>query len=333
MIERDLPSQRLYLLYGPDRGLVSERAAAIAKKTGIALDDPFSLIRLDGSDLQQTPGRLADEAYSLGLFGGQRLVWIKASGSEKSLIEGLALLAAEPPEDAFVVIEASDLKKTSALRKTGETARSVLSIACYADDARALNSLIDNELGQAGLRLTPAARERLRDSLGGDRIASRNEIAKLALYCRDVSVIEEGHVAEIIGDASAVSVDDAVDAVLKGDMEALSAALRKITASKSPIFLVLQACLRQYQLLDMMRNEMDASRKTAGDVLGTLGRGLHFRRKPLVESALRQATSQSLARDLRRLQGAIYQSRSRPALENEIAAQALLAVTAQAKRA
>ncbi len=332
LIERDLPSQRLYLLYGPDRGLISERAAAIAAKTGVDLKDPFSLIRLDGSDLQQAPGRLADEANALGLFGGQRLVWIKASGSEKGLIEGFAHLAAEPPRDAYLLIEAGDLKKNAPLRKAGETARSVLSIACYADDARSLNALIDQELGKAGLRVTPEARELLRDSLGGDRIASRNEIAKLALYCRDMPVIEESHVSEIIGDASAASVDDAVDAVLKGDMEQLTAALRKITASKTPIFLVLQSCLRQYQQLDLMRSEMDAGRRQAGDVIATLGRGLHFRRKPIVEAALRSATPAGLGRDLKRLQAAIFQSRSRAALEDDIAAQALLAVAAQARR-
>jgi DNA polymerase III subunit delta len=60
---------RLYLIYGPDRGLVSERAAQIAAKTGIALDDPFSLIKLDAADLQQDAGRLLDEVNGIGLFG------------------------------------------------------------------------------------------------------------------------------------------------------------------------------------------------------------------------------------------------------------------------
>jgi DNA polymerase III delta subunit len=73
-----------------------------------------------------------------------------------------------------------------------------------ADDARALNALIDQELGLEGLRISPAARERLTEALGGDRIASRNEIRKLALYCRGMGSIEEDHVLEIVGDASAV---------------------------------------------------------------------------------------------------------------------------------
>lgn len=331
-LQRPLKDNRLYLIYGPDRGLVSERAGQIAAKSGVALDDPFSLIKLDASDLQQNPGRLLDEVNTIGLFGGEKLVWIRASGSEKALVDGLSALAQQPPDGSYVIIEAGDLKKGAGVRKIGETARSVISVACYSDDARALNSLIDQELGQEGLRITPAARERLNEALGGDRIASRNEIRKLALYCRGLGTIEEEHVSEIVGDASAISVDDAIDAVLKGDVDGLQHAIRKITASKTAIFLVLQACLKQFQLLDMMRAEMDDKRQQPAQVVATLGRHLHFRRKPLVEAALKTWTLPAIRRELGRLQTAIFQSRARQTLEDSIAMQTLLAITLQSAR-
>lgn len=132
-----------------------------------------------------------------------------------------------------------------------------MAIPCYADDARALNTLVDQELAHENLRITPAARHMLLELLGGDRIASRNEVRKLALYCRGLGTIDEQHVVDIIGDASAVSADDAVDAILKGDSAGFLHATQKIIASKTSIFLVLQGCLRQFQLLDFMRAEMD----------------------------------------------------------------------------
>ncbi|CAN7284215.1 DNA polymerase III subunit delta [Pararhizobium sp. LjRoot238] len=331
-LQRPLKDNRLYLVYGPDRGLVSERAGQIAAKSGVALDDPFSLIKLDGSDLQQSPGRLLDEVNTIGLFGGEKLVWIRASGTEKTLVDSFSALAQQPPGGSYVIIEAGDLKKGTGVRKIGETARSVISVACYSDDARALNSLIDQELGQEGLRITPAARERLNEALGGDRIASRNEIRKLALYCRGLGTIEEDHVSEIVGDASGISVDDAIDAVLKGDVDGLQHAIRKITASRTAIFLVLQACLRQFQLLDLMRAEMDDKRQQPAQVVATLGRHIHFRRKPLIEEALKTWTLPAIRRELGRLQTAIFQSRARQSLEESIAMQTLLAITLQSAR-
>ncbi len=331
-LQRSVGDHRLFLIYGPDRGLVSERAGQIAAKTGVALDDPFSLVKMDGSELQQNPGRLLDEVNAIGLFGGEKLIWIRASGTEKALIDAFNLLSKEPPTGSCVIIEAGDLKKGAGLRKIAETARSVIGIACYSDDIRAINGLIDQELGQENLKITQGARQRLVETLGGDRIASRNEIRKLALYCRGLSTVEEGHVFDIVGDASAISVDDAIDAVLKGDADGLNHAIRKIVSSKTAIFLVLQACLKQFQLLDLMRAEMDEKRQQPAQVIATLGRHLHFRRKPLVEAALRQWNGPSIQRELNRLNAAVFQSRTRSSLEDSIAMQTLLAITLQSAR-
>lgn len=331
-LQQGLGDRKLFVIYGPDRGLVSERATQIARKTGVTLEDPFSLIKLDGSDLQQAPSRLLDEVDTIGLFGGDKLVWLRTTGTEKTLVDSLVILSQKPPEGSFVIIEAGDLKKGTGVRKVGESARTVVSVACYADDARALSALIDQELGLENLRLSPAARQRLNETLGGDRIASRNELRKLSLYCRGMAMVEEEHVTEIIGDSSAISVDDAIDAVLKGDVDGLHRAVRKIVASKTAIFLVLQACLKQFQLLDVMRAEMDEKRHQPAQVVAAMGRHLHFRRKPLVETALKSWTLPAIRRELARIQSAIFQSRTRQSLEDSIAMQTLLAITLQSVR-
>lgn len=330
-LQRSAANYRLFLLYGPDRGLVSERAAALADSFGMPLDDPFAVVKLDASALQGAGGVL-DEVNAVGLFGGEKLVWVRGASAEKGLTEALQILSAEPPTGSRLIIEAGDLKKGAALRKVGESSRTVASIACYSDDARSLHALVDKELSEAGLRISPAARERLIEALGGDRIASRNEIRKLALYCRGKDVVDEEDVLAIVGDASAISVDDAVDAVLKGDADALLSAMKKITTSKTPPFLVLQACLRQFQQLDVMRAEMDASRQPAAQVVASLGRGLHFRRKPVVEAALKHWTAPAIRRELSRLQATIYQSRNRQSLEESLVIQNLLAITIQSAR-
>lgn len=331
-LERSARNWRLFLVYGPDRGLVSERAALLAGKSGVSLDDPFSLIKLDIADLQRDQGRLLNEAGAIGLFGGDKLIWIRGASNEKYLVDSLQLLSDKVPEATAVIVEAGDLKKGSLLRKTAETARNIIAIPCYADDARALNSLIDSELASAGLGITPAARHALLELIGGDRIASRNELRKLALYCRGKSTIEEHHVTEIIGDASAISVDDAVDAVLSGNPSSFLHAMQKITSSKTAVFLVIQACLKQFQLLDAMKIEMEEKRLPAAQVMQILGRHLHFRRKPIIEQALRTWSAEAVAREANRLQAAILQTRKRASLEDSIALQTLLSTTLQSAR-
>ena len=323
---------RLFLVYGPDRGLVSERAAALAAASGVALDDAFSVVKLDAGDVGNQPGRLIDEMNAIGLFGGERLIWIRNAGSEKGLSDGLDILARMPAGPSTLIIEAGDLKKGAALRKAAESTPAAVAIPCYADDGRALQALIDQELSAENLRISPAARERLLETIGGDRLASRNEVRKLALYCRAKEMVEEQDVEEIVGDASGISTDDAVDAILKGDRDGFLHAIQKIVSSKTPIFLVLQGCLRQFQLLELMRAEMDEKRVPAAQALASLGRHLHFRRKPIVESALRTWTGPAIRRETQRLQAAILQSRQRPALEDTIAMQTMLATVLQSAR-
>lgn len=323
---------RLLLVYGPDRGLVSERAAALAAASGIDLADAFSVVKLDAGEIGSQPGRLMDEMNAIGLFGGDRLVWIRNAASEKGVSDALEMLAGTPAGPSTLIIEAGDLKKGAALRKVAESHSQVVAIACYADDGRALQALIDQELAAEGLRISPAARERLVETIGGDRLASRNEVRKLALYCRGKTLIEEQDVEEIVGDASAISTDDAIDAILKGDRDGFLHAIQKIVSSKTPVFLVLQGCLRQFQLLELMRAEMDEKRAPAAQALATLGRHLHFRRKPIVENALKTWTGPAIRRETQRLQSAILQSRQRPALEDTIAMQTMLATVLQSGR-
>ena len=323
---------RIYLIYGPDRGLVSERAGMIAGKTGIDQNDPFSVTKLDVGDLQKEPGRLVDEAQSIGLFGGEKLIWVRGAANEKYLVDAVAFLSGASLDAASIIVEAGDLKKGSALRKTVEAARTAVAIPCYADDGRALNALIDNELSAEGLGITPAARQALVSLIGGDRIASRNEIRKLALYCRGMETVDDHHVTEIIGDASAISVDDAVDAILSGNSTNFLHAMQKITSSKTSVFLVLQACLRQFQLLDTMRAEMDEKRVPPAQIMQTQGRHLHFRRKPIIEQALKSWSADAITRETKRLQAAILQTRQRQILEDSIAMQTLLSTTLQSAR-
>jgi DNA polymerase-3 subunit delta len=323
---------RLFVVYGPDRGLVAERAAAVAAKTGIRLDDPFAVLKIDASEIGGDAGRLIDELNAIGLFGGEKLVWVRDAANEKGLIEALQFLGDHPPGESVLIVEAGDIKKTSALRKLSDGARAIASIPCYADDVRALNALIDQELSGEGLRISPDARAMLLELIGGDRIASRNEVRKLALYCRGAETIDESRVGEIIGDASAISTDEAIDAILKGDLDGFLHAAQKVIGSKTPIFLVLQGCLRQFQLIDSMRAEMDDKRLQSSQVMQTLGRHLHFKRKPIIEQALRNWSSAAIAREMGRLQAAILESRRRPSLGDTIALQTLLSTTLQSSR-
>src|SRR3712207_6540145 len=76
-LRRPDPRTPLLLVYGPDGGLVHERARLAAESAVDDPSDPFQLIRIDGDLVAADPGRLADEAGTTGLFGSRRALWVK----------------------------------------------------------------------------------------------------------------------------------------------------------------------------------------------------------------------------------------------------------------
>lgn len=331
-LARPDPAIRMVLLYGPDRGLVAERARAFIAKAGLDPEDPFTSVRLDAGEIDGEPGRLVDEATTVAMFGTERLVWVRNAAAQKALSDAVKALLETDLSGAFVVIEAGDLKKGTALRAAVEGAARGMALPCYPDDGRNIDAVIDDVLGGSGLRIGLEARQALRANLGGDRLATRGELDKLAVYCLGQQEVSLDDVMLMTGDVAGVAVDDAVDAMLDGDRAGLDRAFGRLMASGTNPFVVLAAAGRQLQSLLALRAQMDADGKSASAAVASARPPVFFSRRRLVEQALQRRDQASLIRALERVQAAVLHTRRRPDLATAAARQALLALAAETPR-
>ena len=92
---------------------------------------------------------------------------------------------------------------------------------CYADERAALLHLIDTEMRENGLAISADAREALLPLIGGDRLSSRHELRKLALFAHGKSLVELGDITAVVSDASKLELDELVDAAFAGDVSEL----------------------------------------------------------------------------------------------------------------
>jgi len=326
------PAMSIVLLYGPDRGLVAERAKTFAVKTGLPLDDPFSVVRLEGSEVDRDEGRLLDEARTVPMFSDRRLLWVRNAGGQKALADDVKALTTEPAPDAIILIEAGDLKKGTGLRAIVEAASNAMALPCYADEARDIDTVIDDELRKAGMSMTLEARQALRRNLGGDRLASRGEIEKLVLYALGQKEIGLDDVSAMSGDVSGASFDDAVDALLEGKVGDFDTAFTRHCQGGGQPFLVLSSAMRQLQAIQAMRGQMDSGGRNAASVVAGARPPVFFSRRKLVEKTLERWTIEALGRALNRLQAAVLQTRKRPDLSEALARQALLGIAVESAR-
>lgn len=322
----------LILIYGPDRGLVSERGKAYAQSTGLPLDDPFSVVKLDGPEVEKGDGRLSQEARTVPMFSDRRLLWVRNAAGQKGLADEVKALLAEPPRDATILIEAGDLKKGAPLRAAVETAQGAMALPCYADDGRDIEAVIDDELRKANLTMPLDARLALRRNLGGDRLATRAELHKLTLYAQGQSQISLEDVRLMTGDVSGHSLDEAVDAILDGRIEDFDTAFARHCQAGGQPFLALSGTMRQFHALHVMRGAMEEGSRNAASVVAGARPPVFFSRRKLIERALERWNRQSIERALARLQNAVLQTRRRPELASALVRQALLGIAVESAR-
>src|SRR5260370_21095956 len=207
------PDKPLVLVFGPDAGLVRERAAALVRSCVDDPSDPFGFAILEGDTLAEMPERLVQEAHTVPLFGGRRAILVKA-GSRNFSAAVERVVAAPPGIDCRIIIEAGDLKRGAPLRTLCERAPIVAALPCYADSARDLARLIDEEMRRAGMAITPKSRSLLASLIGGDRRASRSEIEKLTLYALGRHSIKLPDVMAVVGDPTVAACDTLLHAAL-----------------------------------------------------------------------------------------------------------------------
>lgn len=322
------PRIAVLLVYGPDTGLVFERAKRLAERFVTDPSDPFGLVKIDGDSLAQDPGRLLDEAGTVGLFGGTRTIWVR-SGSRNYAPAVDAALRGEIG-GARIVVEAGDLGKSAPLRTLCEKSAKALALPCYPDDERALGDLIDRTLQDQGLRIAREARDVLAASLGGDRGASLSEIEKLALYARGQDQVSLDDVEAVVSDVAASVLNTLIDAAFSGRSADVERDYRRFRHEGMDPSVMLGSALRH--ALTLLATRLAGEGQNAGAMVANW-RGLHFRRRATIETQLTRWTPPALQRAVQVLQDAVLACRrADPDLSHALASSTLLRIALEAAR-
>ena len=251
------PQIRAVLLFGPDAGLVRERADTLARAVCPDLRDPFRVAELTAATLAADPARLADEAAQISLMAGRRVVRLRDAGDQQAPL--FARFLADMPGDALVVAEAGELPSRSALRRAFEEAAHAAAIGCYPDNPRDLAAVIRDTFAAHRIAISRDAVAFLVEHLGGDRLLTRAELEKLTLYAGAGGRIELADAQAVISDSAALSLDDAVLAAAEGDAAALDRALARVFQEGESAVTVIRALLRHLHRLHVLSAQLTGS--------------------------------------------------------------------------
>jgi DNA polymerase III subunit delta len=322
------PKVRAVLVYGPDSGLVNERATAIGRTVVSDLADPFRVAELAPAVLADEPARLADEAAALSFTGGRRLVRVR--GATDRAAAAFAGYLAAPIGDGLIVAEADELSAGSTLRKLFEGAEFAAALPCYVEDERDLARFAGEMLREQGLDLTEDAAAFVAQNLVGDRLLARRELEKLATYigaCTGNSRkrVDLDDVMACIGDNAQLSLDDAVLAAADGDLPELDRALRRLWADDLSGVAVLRVAQRHFQKLHVTKARIAAGDRVEA-ALAQLRPKLFFKVEPRFRRQLDAWPLDRIARALERLMAAETACKRTGAADQTLCSRALYEV-------
>jgi DNA polymerase-3 subunit delta len=235
------------LLYGPDAGLVRERADRLAAAVAGDAADPFRVSDVTAERLREQPSLLADEAAALTFGGGRRVVRLRPAGDAQSGAVSSFLRSAAG--GGLLIVESDELGPRSSLRQLFEAAGNAAALPCYRDEGADLARFIAEELRREGLGLANDAREYLAGALGGDRAVTRREIEKVIAYtgpAGDGRTVELADAIACVGDSAALSVDDLVFAIGDGDLASVERLTSRVVQDGAAPVSILRAVGRHF---------------------------------------------------------------------------------------
>jgi len=153
------------------------------------------------------------------------------------------------------------------MRRVFDTSPRAAAIGCYPDTARDRAAVIRDTLRAHRITASGEATQYLVEHLGSDRLLTRAELEKLALYAGQGSHVELDDVRLSIEDSAALATDDAVMAAAEGDAARVDRVLDRVFQEGESAVSVVRAMLRHLQRLHLL-----AARAAAGTTVAEVVR-------------------------------------------------------------
>ncbi len=325
------PKVRAVLLFGPDAGLIRERAKTLVHH--FADDaDPFAITELSGDTLRKDGAMLADAANAMSLMGSAAVVNVRdISDSVVTVVEEwLESGGGVHP----AIFEAGELAPRSKIRVLFESRADAAAIGCYPDEGRDLVSVVRDHLAAAGVRLENDALPNLIARLGTDRLAVRQELDKLVLFAGGPgsdTVITSADIETAIGDAKSASLDDIAFAVGSGDQKSLGRAMDRAFSEGATAVGVIRAVQRHLDRLHQAKSHAVKDGNLQG-AIKKLRPPVFFKVAATFESQARSWAPQDLAKALNLLLETERDCKSGLDIERAICERTLLQLTQAARR-
>ena len=317
------------LLFGPDQGLITETISLCIEKFAGKPANPFMLAELSPSKLKADPTLLSDELNTLPMLGEKKIVVFRQCVD--SFATDIKSALTSQSKSCFLLTEAGELSARSKLRKVFEESANAAAVGCYSDDGNKIRTLINQVFGEHQSLIDPDASLILAERLGKDRLVSRGEIEKLALFVGPGGCANVKDVTAVIGDHSLLSLEGIVFDTADGNSsQADQSTTRALSEGVSPVQ-VLRALQNHFLRLHAVIGQLSHG-VPLNTALGKLTPPIFFKVKPRFQRQCQQWSIKQLNLAMNLLIGAERQCKKTGAPAHAICQRIVLMLAGAARK-
>ena len=206
-----------------------------------------------------------------------------------------------------------------------------MAVPCHGDEGRGLEAVIGETLGARNVAVDGEAMAYLCDNLGVDRMVSRTELEKLALYVGDGGTASLSAAVACVGDSAAMTLDDIAFAAGSGQHHDLVRGLTRAYQEGATPVGVLRVAARHFQRLHRAAGRI-ANGEPVEAAIRALRPPVFFKRTNAFRAQLRGWSARRLGAALEVLTEAEIQCKSTGLPAQEVCGQALLRIASAAQK-
>ncbi len=223
-VKEQSPSFAPILLFGPNEGLMRENFLKVKK---IFNQTNSEEVTFSGKLINEKPEILIDEINAISMFHDRKIIVIEHPIDKNTELFKEVFL--NIPDNMLIIILATNLTKTSKIRKFFESSEKYFSCANYEDDLRTNSQQIQYLEEIINKKLSTDIKIYLNQSLSTDRMISKNEIEKIILlYFENDEVPLLENIKLIFNDNADLNLNKISQLVFSGQPKKASINLNKV---------------------------------------------------------------------------------------------------------
>ncbi|MDC1375773.1 DNA polymerase III subunit delta [bacterium] len=242
----------IFLLYGPNFGLIN----LLYKKTidilSINLNDPFNVSKIDGQEFKDNPSVLNDNISTFSMSKDKRTVLLDLTyiTINKTIESKILETLKEKSNDYLLLIKANNLGSTNVLVKFIEKLDNGVLVPCYDQDIKKVNIKISRLFNQYGFTFSADFVSKLSSNFHLDSSINLMEMKKLENFLIDNKDVTEENILSLMVDNVNISLNQIIQLCSSGKIQEALYYLDKIYENSSTAINITRLFVKHFRIIE-----------------------------------------------------------------------------------